>query len=257
MSKTLLQNVSLVSQGSRHQIVVATLLLAVLPFLAVCFIFLTKLYAAGTYPLATQIAVITLAFAFAASGYAILRAYSQNIIKLRQYLRMIAEGELPDKITLLNFEDDLSAIENYLNTVLVELRRKVSQLEEQLLLSRTMKDAIEAQQNELLDAERHRVMIQSVGAACHHLGQPATVLRVHLHFLKGQTSSRKELDEIAECETAVDSIDDILAKLRNVSEYRTVPYRTFAAGEKPGVDHEILDIESSRALPSATGKQAG
>lgn len=249
-----MQKGSLVSQGSRHQIVVVTLLLAVLPFLAVCFIFVDKLYSAGTYPLATQIVVLALAFAFAASGYAILHKYSQNIIKLRQYLRMIAEGELPDKIALLNFEDDISAIEKYLNTVLEELRNKVNLLEEQLRLTRKMKDAIEAQHTELLEAERHRVMIQSVGAACHHIGQPATVLRVHLHFLKSQASSTKAREEIDECEQAVDAIDDVLGKLRGISAYRTVPYRTFGVDETAGFDQEILDIDIQSAGPTAAKK---
>ncbi len=39
-----------------------------------------------------------------------------------------------------------------------------------------MKRTIEAQREEILAAERQRVMIQSLGAACHHLGQPATVV---------------------------------------------------------------------------------
>ncbi|MFH0907592.1 MAG: hypothetical protein V1929_02365 [bacterium] len=243
MKENWTKKLSLVSRGARDQIAVAIALMAVLPLLVVCFLALTMSFPAGTYSFATKVVLGILAFALAASGYGILRQYPANIMKLRHYLRQIAEGQLPDKITLLDSEDDIKAIQTDLNTVVDELRRKVDLLEEQLRVTREMGAAIESQQNELLEAERHRVMIQSVGAACHHIGQPTTVLRAHLHVLKKQASSPKELEEIDECAKAVDSIADVLGKLRHISEYRTVPYRTFYAGEKRGEDGAILDIE--------------
>lgn len=243
MTENRTKKLSLVSRGARYQIAVATILMAVLPILVVCFIALTTSFPAGTYSFAAKVVVSAFALALAASGYAILRKYPENIVKLRQYLRKIAEGELPDKITLLNSEDDIKAIENYLNTVLDELRRKVHLLQEQLRLTREMRDAIQSQQKDLLEAERDRVMIQSLGTACHHIGQPTTVLRAHLHLLKNRASSPNELEEIEECAKAVDSIAEVLEKLRHLSEYRTVPYLTFYAGEERAEDGEILDIE--------------
>jgi len=246
MKRNWAERLSLASRGARYQIAIATILTAVLPILVVCFIALTASYPAGTYSFAAKTVVGTLALTLAAGGYAILRKYPANIIKLRQYLLEIAEGELPDKVTLLNSEDDIKAIENYLNTILDELRGKVHQLEKQLRLTLELKNELDSQQKELLEAERHRVMIQSVGAACHHIGQPATILRAHLFCLKQKASSPEEQAWIEECTTAVDSIADVLEKLRQVSEYRTVPYRTcYESGEK-GEDSVILDIEGNR-----------
>lgn len=240
---------SLVSRGTRYQLRVAAALMTVIPLLAVCFIALTPYFPRGTYSLAVKAAVAVLAGLIAASGYVILWKYPQNILKLREYLREIVAGNLPEKITLLNSEDDIRAIENYLNSLLLDLRRKVEQLEAQLHLSEEMKKAIEAQQGELLEAERHRVMIQSLGAACHHIGQPSTVLRAHLHLLKRHVISPRELAGLEQCERAVDEIAEILDKLRGVSEYRTVPYRMVSGGE----DKEILDIETAGAPPADQG----
>ena len=248
MIKNWTKRCTLASRGARHQIAIAIILVAVLPVLVVCFIALAESFTAGPYSFGAKVVICAFTFVLALSGYSILSKYPVNILKLRQHLRKIAEGELPDKITLLNSEDDIKAIEDYLNTVLAELRRKVNLLEEQLQLTREMKNAIKSQQDELLEAERHRVMIQSLGAACHHIGQPTTVLGLHLHFLKSQVSSPRDQAVIEECVKALDSLAEVLEKLRHVSEYRTVPYRTFYANENRGEDREILDIEKGSVL---------
>lgn len=239
---------SLESRGVRRQIGAATALMAILPNMVICHVVL--LSPEGAYSFTAKVLIGALVCLMAVGGYLLLNRYPRNVTRLRQYLKQIAEGELPERITLLESENDIRDIENFLNIILQELRHKVKLLEAQLRLSREMKNALEAQQRELLEAERHRVMITSLGAACHHIGQPAAVLRGHLHFLKGQASSPQELTEIEECGKALDSIAEILAKLRSVSEYRTVPYRTFPIGGPPGADREILDIEGAKA-PSA------
>ena len=237
------KQLSLESRGARHQIGVATALMAVLPNMVVCYVVL--LSPPDAYSFAVKSIIAGFVCLMALGGYLLLNRYPRNVTRLRQYLRQIAEGELPEQIRLLDSENDIRDIEKFLNIILAELRRKVALLETQLRITREMKNAIEAQQQELLEAERHRVMITSLGAACHHIGQPATVLRAHLHFLRTQASAQKELEEIAECEKALDSIAEVLDKLRRVSEYRTIPYRTFSVGGPTGEDNEILDIESA------------
>lgn len=239
MKENLGDKISLISRGARFQIQVATVLMGVIPLLVVCFFALSVYSPAGMPSFVGQVVIGGLTFLLAASGYALLRRYPENIIKLRQYLRQIAAGELPEKIALDQSEDDIRAIEDYLNQVLVALRNKVQLLEQQLQLSREMKTALETQQQDLLAAERHRVMIQSMGAACHHIGQPTTLLRTNLYFLKSQASTPRERGMVAECEQAVEAIVEVLEKLRHVSAYRTTPYCTISNS----ADEEILDIE--------------
>lgn len=245
------QRISIVSRGSRYQVSMGVALLTVIPLMTVFLIAFAPYFFRGSFSWGARALAGGFAGMAALSGYLILRQYPKNILKLRKYLKLLAEGELPDEIKLLNSEDDLKAIENYLNTLLGEMRRKVRVLETQLGQARAMKTAIEAQQQELLDAERHRVMIQSLGAACHHIGQPATVLRANLHLLKSRASSENDLREIEECEKAVESIADVLEKLRHISEYRTVPYRTYSPGETASADEKILDIEDGSVPPAS------
>ncbi len=233
---------SIESRGTRRQIGVATALMAVLPNMVICYIVLFS--PDDAYPLPLKLTLGGLVCLMAVGGYLLLNRYPKKVSHLRQYLKQIAEGELPERICLRESENDVRDVEEFLNIILEELRRKVALLENQLRLAREMKIALESQQQELLEAERHRVMINSLGAACHHIGQPATILRAHLHFLKSQVSKPSELEGIQECEKTVDSIAEILDKLRGVSEYRTVPYRTFPVEGPLGDDKEILDIES-------------
>ena len=227
---------SMESRGSRRQIGAATALMAILPNMVICYVFLFS--DDDTYSLPAKLILGGLVCLLAVSGYLLLNRYPKKVSRLRQYLKQIAEGELPEKIVLHESENDVRDVEEFLNIILEELRKKVALLE--------------SQQEELLEAERHRVMINSLGAACHHIGQPASILRAHLHFLKGQVSGAAELNEIRECEQTVDSIAEILDKLRGVSEYRTVPYRTFPVEGPPGDDMEILDIEKHPSLDPAS-----
>jgi len=243
------QTISMVSRGANYQIKLAAALMAVIPIMVVCFFALISFFPAGTYGLGAKAAIGAFAFVIAFIGYGILRKYPENIVKLRHYLQEIAAGELPESIMLMNSADDIKAIEDYLNTVLAELKRKVKMLEFQLTLTHSLKNAMAAQQNELIEAERHRVMIHSLGAACHHLGQPVTILRTNLYLLADKMTAPEDQAIVRECETAIDAITTILDKLRHVSDYRTVPYRTFHMpfGQLDDgtrcMDTEILDID--------------
>ena len=245
MTHEWLNRLSMESRGSRRQIRAAAALMAVLPNMVLCHLLLFS--SPDAYSPAAKSFVAALAVLVAVGGFVLLSRYPRNVGRLRQYLLQIARGELPESIALSESDNDVRDVERFLNLVLDELRRKVMLLETQLRLSREMKNALESQQRELLDAERHRVMINSLGAACHHVGQPAAVLRARLHLLKALSSSPAEQAEIAQCENALDSIADVLEKLRRVGEYRTVPYRAFPVGEPFRADMEILDIDSPSA----------
>jgi DNA-binding response OmpR family regulator len=98
-----------------------------------------------------------------------------------------------------------------------------------------MQQEIEEQRRALLDAERQRVMMESVGAACHHFAQPLTTMLNYLQMLakaEGIEGSPKSL-MLEQCLKAAEDMKVILNKFQEVSEYRTRPYLA---------DTKILDI---------------
>ena len=110
MQRSWQKSLSLAFQGSRRQIGVAALLLGGFPLLGLSFVLFVILRGDGAYSPMTLAVVVGLCAVLGLSGYAILWKYPKNIEKLRWYLRNIASGELPEKIALLNSEDDIKAI---------------------------------------------------------------------------------------------------------------------------------------------------
>lgn len=91
--------------------------------------------------------------------------------------------------------------------------------------------------------ERQRAMLASVGAACHHLGQPATVIMTNLELIRRMTKDldRQELKEILDLTNeAANALAEVLHRLNAVTEYRTVQYLDTKDGQLP--TNIILDI---------------
>jgi len=87
-------------------------------------------------------------------------------------------------------------------------------------------------------AEQQKAMLASLGAACHHFGQPMQSLMFNFEMIKLDYAGDPEL--ITACEKAIDQLGDLLRKFNAMSEYRTVPY-----GQLPGDSggDVILEIE--------------
>ncbi len=83
---------------------------------------------------------------------------------------------------------------------------------------------LSAQANAILEAERQRVMIASLGAALHHLGQPATVLTAAISMLQRMETDPAKLELIKQCTQAMDTMIEVFERLRSVGSYRTTPY---------------------------------
>ena len=98
-------------------------------------------------------------------------------------------------------------------------------------------ETIRRQKEALLEAERHRVMIESLGAAYHHLGQPASLIRAYLEMAQKESMSAPAREMMESCLQAADSMAEILKNLQKISEYRTVPY--FSSGSD---SCRILDV---------------
>ena len=77
-----------------------------------------------------------------------------------------------------------------------------------------------------LQSERQRVMMESLGAACHHLGQPSTVLLSCLELMQRvKDTDRGAMQELLDSSvTAAESLRLMLHELNDLTEYRTRPY---------------------------------
>ncbi|MBT7065438.1 MAG: response regulator [Verrucomicrobia bacterium] len=109
----------------------------------------------------------------------------------------------------------------------------------------TMRRAVEMQRDALLIAERHRVMIESLGAACHHLGQPMSVVTMCLDIMRRQALEPPVQEVVDQCEEAVKSVNAILAQLQSVSTYRTEPYLAPREGDAGSSGERILSIRAA------------
>lgn len=76
------------------------------------------------------------------------------------------------------------------------------------------------------ESERQRVMLESLGTACHHLGQPATVLFGTIELLAARLQNADpDLQKLlGSAMDAANKMREIMARLREVHEYRPVHY---------------------------------
>jgi methyl-accepting chemotaxis protein len=239
---------SLTSQGARYHLKIAIALVVVIPMLSFSLVMLSLFSDLADYTPVTHAFIMAAGLLCGLTGYTMLREYPDNVERMRDYLERIAADDLPESVSLRKTEQDSSDIERYLNVVVQGLHDKINELDKQLAISRELIDTVRKQSDEIVSAEQQRVMIESLGAACHHIGQPATVLRLYISRLRDQNSDALEQNAILACSDAIESISDILAKLRRVSEYRTTPYATFSAAHQPspGEGTQIVDIDQVR-----------
>lgn len=206
---TLGSRLALATRGSWGQFAVAALLVTVLPVLILLWIWLMGRGSEGYSPLLLSLAG-AICVVLVVLGYALLLKYPVSITRLRQYLKTLTDDRLPGHVDLTDAESDIDAIRNYLEQIVLKS-------EERLRL-------IQEQHEAALEAERHRIMIESIGALCHHVGQPATVLGLQLHLLKGSLHDPSAPDRLAECEQAFDDIVQTLDQLRHLTHYRSEAY---------------------------------
>lgn len=96
------------------------------------------------------------------------------------------------------------------------------------------------------ESERQRVMLESLGAACHHLGQPATVLLANLDMMKDVIlSGRGEGDRLralvqSSCDAAF-RLSAVLHRLNSIEEYRTTEYTSITPSSATPASR-IIDI---------------
>lgn len=217
----------LTAHDALHQSVIGIVLMSILPLLAVMYLSAMIWIQPERMTTSSRVFIAVSTTILAVAGFLILMKFPKNIIKLRQHIADVAAGTLPERISLLNTHssDDLKFIENGLNMIVREMREQVEQAERQQRVEHELRETIQKQHECIVHAEQHRAMVQSLGAACHHIGQPVTVMEMRLHLMKMVDDvPSEELVQIDECEKAIQQIREILGKLMAVSEFRTEPY---------------------------------
>ena len=94
-------------------------------------------------------------------------------------------------------------------------------------------------------ADRQRVMVESLGAACHHLGQPATILLSCIELLAQvwQTDAKTTAELLASGKEAAESLREKLHKLNDIAEYRTTTYMESPEGSRQP-ESRIIDVNT-------------
>jgi PAS domain S-box-containing protein len=75
------------------------------------------------------------------------------------------------------------------------------------------------------EAEQQRVMLESMGTACHHLGQPATVLMTSMGLLRKRVGDVPEVDELLDrCDEMCTRLGKTLRQMQRLTKYKTQRY---------------------------------
>lgn len=222
----LLEAFSLARRGAWAQLAVAALLITVLPMLCLIWLWQQDMKGEGL-PATVSAGVCVVTLAIMISGYAVLGKYPLNIVRLRNYLQTLASGEMPVRIRLSPDTDDLTAMQQYMTDIVRQAADRI----------RVIKD----QQDRLLHTERQRVMVESLAALCHHLGQPATMIATYLYMLQQQVETPELKKTVAECQQAFNDMQDILNRLQRVVVYRTEPYLG-QDGDKASLQGRMVEV---------------
>ena len=222
---------SLLSQGTKFHFEVAIVLVSIIPLLSLVYLYHLGSIEVNTTRSVTWV-VLALQVFIMCLGCSLLAKYPRTIVRLRKYVESVAKGEVLDGVDLLAQESDMTAIQKYFNLILDQMRHRIARIEEQ--------------QEALIDAERQRVMTESLCTACHHLGQPATTIACYLQLLKREALSADGAENLQKCLGEADRLRDALDELQSVSTYRTEPYCAV-----PGAPEEaslgIIPVKGDRA----------
>ena len=232
MTKGSLVPASMSTQGARLQFGIAVALISIIPLLTIFYVFQSHAEIKSLSVTAIWSLSLIL-FGTVCLGYSILLKYPRTIMKMRQQMEKIAQGEIPDSIELLDGESDISAIEKYFNLIIDGMRHRM--------------DMISEQGKQLMHAERQRVMVESLCTACHCLGQPATSIRCYLDLMRTQKMSPIGEEYLNICIGECDRMSDILVELQGIEHYQTESYCE-CSSEQSGETLKIIQTKSSNTV---------
>ncbi len=221
------KSLSLSRRGAWGQVAVAALLITVLPTLILAWIWKGHLDGATLPPEAVWGAGVVVLLVILL-GYTLLLKYPVSIVRLRRYLSTLADGGIPDEVTLTEDEDDLAAVQRHMERLVKLAEDRIHMLER--------RHAVE------LEAERQRVMVESMGAMCHHLGQPATVLGMCLFRLKKSPTPQETLEIVRDTEVAIETMTRLLEEFRTLARYASEPYLSSSPSQQGKPETRIIKV---------------
>lgn len=222
-----LKSLSLSRRGAWGQVAVAAMLITIIPLLILAWVWKSHLDG-NTVPAFVAWVVGAVIGVVITLGYTLLFKYPMSIVRLRHYLSTLASGGIPGRVTLSRDEDDLVAVQHYMEQI-------VTMAEERIRM-------IEKRHEVELGAERQRVMIESLGTMCHHVGQPATVIGMCLYRLQSNPLPAEVPVILTECATALDSMTEILDQMRAATQYASEPYLQSAVGASESTGKPVTRI---------------
>ncbi len=128
MSKDCFRKLSIASCGTRCQFPIGLVLVSLLPILLLIYVQYCNLSDKALVFSYSQLLALAFAFTAAIAGYLLLRKYPASIRRLRGCMERIVHGELPDKVSLLGAEDDITVVENSMNMILNTMKERESAL---------------------------------------------------------------------------------------------------------------------------------
>jgi PAS domain S-box-containing protein len=117
----------------------------------------------------------------------------------------------------------------------------------------SLRDTADRRRAEIAEyqAERNRIMMESLAGVCHALGQPATVLLTSIELLKmeGVKDGKTSGQMIDLCYDAVINLRDLLQKMNAKRMYVAEPYLPSLVDSKG-----IINLDEERAKPPPDGE---
>ena len=95
------------------------------------------------------------------------------------------------------------------------------------------------------EAEAHKAMLATLGTACHHLGQPATVNITNMKMMERLTDSIEDegvREMIRMNSEAADNLQEVLHKLNQATVYITTDYLENEDYEESAAN-KLLDLD--------------
>ena len=175
------------------------------------------------------------------SGLSLKDLYAANTLDLIRLITPASREELSACVTRMQpFEGTFSWLRPDGRENIIDYKAVPMQIGNRIYVYSIDRDVTRQKRAEeaIRKAEKQEAMIASVGAACHHLGQPATVLLTNLTLLQSGHVDQESV--LSPCLQAAERIADILHKLNAVDEYKTIPYAPSSTGDS--AQNRILDI---------------
>lgn len=161
----------LASHDARIRFDIAVALISVIPALILGLMYsLRQVYEhdLGAYAFVAPFTVVLMLL-----GYTLLGKYPVIVLKLRKYLEDMVGGNLPAEILLETEENDIQAIEKCLNSILMQLKQRVREMEME-------KVRLELQ---LCQAQKLRAIGTLASGIAHEVNSPIQYVSDNVRFL--------------------------------------------------------------------------